>query len=224
MPIHDWTKVNAGTFHDFHTAWIVALRSALNAGILPSGFYALAEQVATNIIPDVLTLQDMASVDDLPGGLEPPENEGGVAVATKTPAVALRDTISESMLLAARRRRIMIRRTTGDRIVALLEIVSPGNKETRSAVDQFVQKAVGAQDEGLHHLVVDLFPPPAEAIQTACTAFSGRASAATTSNHRTSRSPLPPMRLKASSPATLSPLPSVPSSSICRCSSHPSDT
>lgn len=22
MPIHDWTRVSAGTFHDFHVAWI----------------------------------------------------------------------------------------------------------------------------------------------------------------------------------------------------------
>jgi len=45
MPIHDWTKVPAGIFHDFHAAWIIELRNALNDGFLPSGYYALAEQV-----------------------------------------------------------------------------------------------------------------------------------------------------------------------------------
>jgi len=47
----------------------------------------------------------------------------------------------------------------GDRIVALLEIVSPGNKEKRGALEAFVDKAVGALDCGYHLLVIDLFPP-----------------------------------------------------------------
>jgi hypothetical protein len=34
MPIHDWTRVNAGLFHDFHQSWTVTLRNALNAGVL----------------------------------------------------------------------------------------------------------------------------------------------------------------------------------------------
>ncbi len=46
MPIHDWTRVDAGIFHDFHTVWIGYLRTALNEGLLPEGYYALAEQHA----------------------------------------------------------------------------------------------------------------------------------------------------------------------------------
>jgi hypothetical protein len=53
----------------------------------------------------------------------------------------------------------VIRHTTGDRIVAFLEIVSPGNKEKPGAVDQFVEKAAGALDQDLHLQVIDLFPP-----------------------------------------------------------------
>lgn len=30
MPIHDWTKVNAGIFHDFHHDWITMIKRALN--------------------------------------------------------------------------------------------------------------------------------------------------------------------------------------------------
>jgi hypothetical protein len=93
----------------------------------------------------------------------PRQNEGdwvgGVAVASAPPHVAMSDTITESMLLAAKKRRLVIRHTTGDRIVAILEIVSPGNKEKRGALDLFVDKAVGALDEGLHLMVLDLFPP-----------------------------------------------------------------
>jgi hypothetical protein len=28
MPIHAWTRVGAGTFHDFHQAWTIAIRKA----------------------------------------------------------------------------------------------------------------------------------------------------------------------------------------------------
>lgn len=56
MPIHDWTRVEAGVFHDFHTVWIGAIRNVLNEGLLPSGYYALAGQHAGRYITDVLTL------------------------------------------------------------------------------------------------------------------------------------------------------------------------
>src|ERR1700686_2693078 len=43
MPIHDWTRVGAGTFHAFHHAWIAHLMEALNEGMLPPDYYALTE-------------------------------------------------------------------------------------------------------------------------------------------------------------------------------------
>jgi hypothetical protein len=33
MAVHDWTRVDAGTFHAFHTAWITHLSEALNGGL-----------------------------------------------------------------------------------------------------------------------------------------------------------------------------------------------
>ena len=56
MPVHDWKRVDAGIFHDFHVTWTVALRNALNEGLLPQGYYALAEQHAGQTIGDLLTL------------------------------------------------------------------------------------------------------------------------------------------------------------------------
>ena len=32
MPAHDWTRVVAGIFHDFHLGWIQAIKIALNDG------------------------------------------------------------------------------------------------------------------------------------------------------------------------------------------------
>ena len=50
MPIHDWTKIFAGAFHDFHHSWITELRNALNGGLLPRGYYAQGEQTAGQIL------------------------------------------------------------------------------------------------------------------------------------------------------------------------------
>ena len=43
--------------------------------------------------------------------------------------------------------------------MALLEIVSPANKDRARHVEDFAAKVVSALDCGVHVLVVDLFPP-----------------------------------------------------------------
>ena len=52
MPIHDWTRVRSNRFHDFHQGWTIALRNALNAGVLPPGYFATAEQKAGGPEPE----------------------------------------------------------------------------------------------------------------------------------------------------------------------------
>src|SRR5437773_1409602 len=44
MPVHDWTRVEAGIFHAFHTTWVAEIQNALNEGVLPEGYYSLAQQ------------------------------------------------------------------------------------------------------------------------------------------------------------------------------------
>jgi hypothetical protein len=58
-----------------------------------------------------------------------------------------------------RRRTVTIRHVSDHRIVALLEIVSPGNKDRASSVASFVDKVDGALGRDINVLVVDLFPP-----------------------------------------------------------------
>ena len=157
MPIHDWTRVSAGTWHDFHLAWIAELRMALNSGLLPPDYYAQAEQVVGPMGPDVLTLQTPES----PANGDTPhatDSAGGIAVATARPATRLQFTADMDDYVL-KRRTIIVRHNSGDRIVALLEIVSPGNKGSQRALETFVEKAVEALYRGYHLLVIDLFPP-----------------------------------------------------------------
>jgi hypothetical protein len=93
MPVHDWTRVEAGIFHDFHVAWIPELRKALNGGPLPEGFYALAEQHAGRSIADVLTLHASPETST-PNSW--PAVTGGTAVAEAPPNVPLEATYAEA--------------------------------------------------------------------------------------------------------------------------------
>ncbi len=44
-------------------------------------------------------------------------------------------------------------------MVAVLEIVSPGNKSSQREFRRFVEKAVAVLQNGIHLLIIDLFPP-----------------------------------------------------------------
>ena len=154
MPVHDWTRVEAGIFHDFHTVWTGALRNALNEGLLPEGYYALAEQHAGRAIADVLTLH--ASPESREPAWSPPDT-GGIAVAEAPPRVLRKQTVEPSAL--GRRRSLAIRHVSGHRLIALIESVSPANKDRGQHVEELVDNAVAALERGVHVLLIDLFPP-----------------------------------------------------------------
>lgn len=152
MPIHDWSQVIPGAFHDFHTAWIVELRNALNGGLLPSGYYAMAEQVAGPAVPDVLTLQAADGSGTSPSG---DKVAGATAVAAAPPRVSL-SALVEPAPFTQRQRSVVIRHSSDDRIVALIEILSAGNKSSNRELRAFLNKAVDALARGCHLLLIDL--------------------------------------------------------------------
>jgi hypothetical protein len=148
MPIHDWTRVEAGDFHHFHQNWVVAIGNALNSRLLPPDYMAMVEQVTGRPIPDVVTLQTR----------EPKEGpEGGIALAVAPPTARVIAKL-ERINYAKRADRVVIRHGRG-KVVAIIEIVSPGNKESRHAIRSFIQKAADILSQGVNLLIVDLFPP-----------------------------------------------------------------
>jgi hypothetical protein len=151
MPIHDWTRVDAGLFHAFHQRWISALCDALNSGVLPSDYFALPEQSIRGPIPDVLTLElaSATGVDSV--------GDVGLAVATTPPKTHLTRR-SEPKTYAGKANRITVRHRHGN-VVAVIEIVSPGSKASRSEFRTFVEKTADLIGRGIHLLIIDLFPP-----------------------------------------------------------------
>jgi len=172
MPSHDWSRVHAGIFHHFHLAWIYQIQSALNAGVLPPEYYALAEGRIESLEPDILTLKGLERSPYDTGSLEAPrgfetesdnggvnrvENgEGGLKLAE--PQVSLKvETCPEAYTKA--QRHVAIRQADDDFVVAIIEIVSPGNKASRRALRQFVEKVVWLMEHGIHQLIIDVHKP-----------------------------------------------------------------
>ena len=147
MAVHDWTRLEPGDFHHFHQGWVVNLTNELNSGLLPPEYMAMTEQVTGRPIPDVVTRQTRNPNDDT----------GGIAVANAPPTarvIAKFDKIN----YARRADRVVIRHGRG-KVVAIIEILSPGNKDSRNAIRTFVEKAADILNQGVNLLVVDLFPP-----------------------------------------------------------------
>jgi hypothetical protein len=150
MPVHDWTRVYAGLFHDFHQSWTIRIKDALNAGMLPRGLQALVEQRTGTKEPDVL------AVDAFTEERRARESDRGL-LTVETPATKIvRKSAKE--FYADLANRIVVKQNLG-RTVAVIEIVSPGNKDSKRAFKEFLEKSLGFICAGIHLLVVDLFPP-----------------------------------------------------------------
>lgn len=120
MPVHDWTRVDAGLFHAFHQQWISSLSDALNTSSLPPDCYALIERSGR-------------------------ARRGNAR-------------LGEAKLYADRADRVAVRYRHGD-VVAVVEIVSPGNKGSKAEFKAFIDKSAALIRHKIHLVVIDLFPP-----------------------------------------------------------------
>jgi len=151
MPVHDWTRVDAGTFHAFHQAWITHLMESLNAGLLPEGYYAMGEQIASGHGPDVLALRVPSA--------RPPAGSQGLAVTERPPKVRVRLHPDENALYHRKIDSLVIRHASGHAVVAMIEIISRANKDRTSHVSDTVGKIARFLGAGVNILLIDLLPP-----------------------------------------------------------------
>ena len=148
MPMHDWTRVEAGIYHDFRHEWISEISRALNRGLLPPDYYALAEQQAAGFGPDVMTRRLIGDA-----------SAEGMATFTRTRPKTTHFAQTPAEFHRRRKSSIAVRNVSGDHIVAMIEIVSPGNKNNTNAFRAFVLKACELLEHRIHLLLVDPFPP-----------------------------------------------------------------
>jgi hypothetical protein len=121
--------------------------------LLPPGFFAMAEQIIGQPETDVVTLQ--ASSRRRPT----PDPSGAVSVADAPPKTKFVCPIARDQERYARKaNRIVIHHELGE-VVAVIEIVSPGNKDRRHSLRSFVDKAVDLIQQRVNLLIIDPFPP-----------------------------------------------------------------
>jgi hypothetical protein len=124
----------------------------LNAGRLPQGFYALIEQHAAGVTPDVVTLERG------PKARRSNDPPGGIAVGVAPPKTRFVSQGSDEDVYAAKADRIAVYNALGN-VVSIIELVSPGNKNSRHAIRSFVEKTLDFLLQGIHIFIIELFPP-----------------------------------------------------------------
>ena len=66
---------------------------------------------------------------------------------------------AENPSYASLRKTVVIRHSADHEVVALIEILSRGNKASRAELERFLTKAQSALRQHVHLLIVDLYPP-----------------------------------------------------------------
>ncbi len=155
MPMHDWTRVPTFAFTHFHTYLLTAIGTGVSER-LPDGYYALVEQSLRTMGPDVLTLQSQPP--PTPRKPAKPSGNGDGTVATMAPP-RVRLTERAELPTGFRQKRLSVRHVSNDRVVAIVEIVSPGNKGGDEEFKRFVGKAVRAVRADVNVLILDPWPP-----------------------------------------------------------------
>jgi len=165
MPIHDWSNVAHSVFHDFHCSWITYLKEQLNR-LLPTDYYAMAEQRMGSGIGDVVTLTvgedeeaEYSANSNTSTMTATAARTAGIGIIETPPRVARHLILEDPPDVSERARRIVVRTKTDHRVIAIVEIVSPGNKDNRYRLQSFIRKTVQAIRNGIHVLLIDLLPP-----------------------------------------------------------------
>lgn len=153
MPLHHWPNTNV-PWRSFHNHWIVRLVEYLNEDLLPPGFQARPTELLVGIEPDVLLLQDA----DRAESDSPSASPSTLGQATSTSVLPLPAELPMVGIYSA---------YDTTRLVAVIELVSPGNKDRPEAVQGFVEKVVFLLQEGVHVMVVDIIRLPRLAMRRA---------------------------------------------------------
>ncbi len=134
MPIHDWSRVPSGLFHDFHQSWSIRIKDALNAGRLPKGVAALVEQRAAPKESDVLAIE--VRPKRRPGE----EPDGGVATLPPPVTRIVRRTTKE--IYASRANRIVVKHHLGRIYLHVMVPLEPTYQATWEASPEELRLAV----------------------------------------------------------------------------------
>ncbi|WP_439627058.1 DUF4058 family protein [Gemmata sp.] len=148
MPLHDWT--DRPGWEGMHIFWMTEIARSLR-GDLPPGYRAVigsSPLVAVGVSP---VKPDVAVTN---GSAHPPPTGPAAAGSTPEPDVEVAvATLEEDASIQVERE---------GRLVAVVELISPRNKDRPSAREQYASRYLGYLRGGVHLLLVDVHRRPLE--------------------------------------------------------------
>lgn len=149
MPLHDHAQLEHSevcSWESFHSGWAVEIVRLLNSGVLPSQYYARPHvKLGVQVESDVATLEM--------GATGPTSSNGGIATATWAPP---RPTLSLAVDFAAPDLFEVRIHGGNSQVVAVIELVSPRNKDRPEARRSFAVKCASFLQTGVSVVVVDV--------------------------------------------------------------------
>ncbi|MCZ6681000.1 MAG: DUF4058 family protein [Candidatus Poribacteria bacterium] len=135
--------------HHFHAGWLIALADRLNRTFPEeSGFEAIFEKKVNPIEADVVTIDSLADEANRQFFDQqfPPLQIPAPAVSFKNPIFP--DDAKDLTI-----------RTASGKIISIVELTSPGNKDARKKADAYALNAISYLQQGINYLVIDVLPP-----------------------------------------------------------------
>ena len=136
-------------WESFHARWASAIADALNANLLPAGYYA-EEQVHVGGRVEI----DVATFDRAEP--RPPAGNGGIATipaqtwAPPVPQMLIPAVFPDSIEV------LVFSSEAGPTLVAAVELVSPGNKDRADSRRAFAAKCASYLQQGIGLVIVDI--------------------------------------------------------------------
>jgi Protein of unknown function (DUF4058) len=135
-------------WESFHGGWAYEMMTALNRGVLPGGYFAEAQvHVGSRVEVDV------ASFEAAGGTSELESNGGEVAVQTwapPVPAMVLSATFPDEIKVQ------VFRSSGGATLVAVVEVLSPANKDRPEPRRAFAAKCCSYLQMGVGLVIIDV--------------------------------------------------------------------
>lgn len=109
---------------------------------------------------DVLALQAPGAKDEMKSSERDDSSDNGSATGLMVAPPRVAITVQGAQdFYTQRQKSVTIRHASDDQIIAIVEVVSPGNKSSQQRLEAFVRKACSLLRQGIHLLVLDLHLP-----------------------------------------------------------------
>jgi hypothetical protein len=154
MPLHDhfhspWRDENH--WEGFHSAWVNTIVRHLNGSMLPPQYRAVPQvHLGAWVEADVAAFEKDSEAGQASSG-EP----GGSAIALWAPPAPVQTLVADSLNQESYEVQVLDE-SRGGRLVGVIELVSPGNKDRAEKVKAFVSKCAAYLRQQIGLIMVDV--------------------------------------------------------------------